>query len=118
MMLDLAKKVQENDALRNQLENGLTADFVDNGFEQLLEEFVSRYGDFSCSLGLEDHCRFELKTLVAMILEMASHPLQTVQRIKPNIDFLEKKYFQSFSKRKKKTGRRYSGVGSSQLPSA
>ena len=101
MILDLAKKVQENDALRIQLENDSTEDFVDNGFALLLEEFVSRYGDFSCSLGLEDHCRFELKTLVAMILEMASHPLQTVQGIKPNIEFLEKKYFQGFSKEKR-----------------
>lgn len=101
MILDLAKKVQENDALRIQLENDSTEDFVDNGFALLLEEFVSRYGDFSCSLGLEDHCRFELKTLVAMILEMASHPLQTVQGIKSNIEFLEKNYFQGFSKEKR-----------------
>ena len=61
MMLDLAKKVRENDALRIQLENDSTEDFVDNGFALLLDEFVSRYGDFSCSLGLEDHCRFECR---------------------------------------------------------
>jgi pyruvate,water dikinase len=101
MMLDLAKKVRENDALRIQLENDSTDDFVDNGFALLLEKFVSRYGDFSCSLGLEDHCRFELKTLVAMILEMASHPLQTAQDFKPDIEFLEKKYFQGFSQEKR-----------------
>lgn len=102
MMEQLAEKIRGNGVLHQQLESGVTSDFVDSGFVEQLAEFVSRYGDFSCSLGLDDHCRFELKTLMAVLLEMASHPFQAAQHERQDLDTLMNNYFQSFSKEKRK----------------
>ncbi len=102
MMEQLAEEIRGNSLLRNQLEQGVTSDFVDNDFAEQLAEFVGRYGDFSCSLGLDDHCRFELTTLIAVLLEMASHPSPGGQPIQQNLDHLLERYFQSLSSTERK----------------
>ena len=102
MMGNLAEKIRGNNMLREQLVNGVTSDFLDSDFKELLTEFVDRYGYFSCSLGLDDHCRFELKTLIAVILETASHPFQAVQRTRLDLDMLLYRYYQSFAGEKRK----------------
>ncbi|MGW8161590.1 MAG: PEP/pyruvate-binding domain-containing protein [Desulfobulbales bacterium] len=96
MMNDLAALVRNNKALRNQLKRGITTDLIDADFEQRLGKFMSRYGDLSCSLGLVDHCRFELETLLAVVLEAASHPPVEGKERTDGRKSLEENFFNRF----------------------
>jgi pyruvate,water dikinase len=96
ILQDLATKVRLNEELRRQLEKGIAFELVDREFARLLADFTERYGDLSCSLGLEDQCRSELKTLIAVILETADNPPSAMQPQKQDQNMLVEGYLQSF----------------------
>ncbi|MDH3330575.1 MAG: PEP-utilizing enzyme, partial [Desulfobulbaceae bacterium] len=111
MMEDLADGIRNNPVLRNQLEKGVFSDFADDDFQQLFNEFIGRYGDFSCSLGLEDHCRSDLKTLMAVLLETASHPSVAGRQKKLDRNILGENYLHCFPEEKLQEAREILELG-------
>lgn len=101
MILEMVERVRANPALRNQIAEGNMTDFVDMEFQELLNSFVRRYGELSCSLGMEDHCRADLRTLLAVILETAVHPAKKGIHKKVDRDQLANRYLQSFPEEKR-----------------
>lgn len=101
MIFEMAEKVRNSPALRRQVEKRDGSDFNDEEFRKMLNSFVRRYGDFSCSLGLEEQCRSDLRTLLAVILETAKLPAGKVTHKKANRDLLVDKYLQSFPQEKR-----------------
>ncbi|MDH3328221.1 MAG: PEP-utilizing enzyme [Desulfobulbaceae bacterium] len=111
MMQGLADRIRNNPGLRNQLEKGVFSDFADDGFQQLFNEFIGQYGDFSCSLGLEDHCRSDLKTLMAVLLETASHPSVAGRQKKLDRNILGENYLHCFPEEKLQEAREILELG-------
>ncbi len=92
----LADRVRQDSKLRGQLAKGATEGFVDHEFAGMLKSFIERYGDLSCSLGLADNCRGQIKTLLAVIVETAANPPAIKQRSKRASDLLVENYLNRF----------------------
>lgn len=46
----------------------------DEGFGRMLDEFIKKFGDLSCSIGEEIQCAQGREGIVRLLLEMAGHP--------------------------------------------
>lgn len=101
MIQAMAELVRNNQSLREQLLTGRTTDFADDEFRQLFAAFIERYGDLSCALGLEDHCRAGQQTLIAVILETAAHERVSKRSTGRESSMLVEQYFQAFPEGKR-----------------
>lgn len=93
---ELADKVRDNGDLRRQLEDGADGGFGDHEFVLMFNDFISRYGDLSCSLGLDDYCRNQTGTLLSVIVEIADVSPGYRGENKPDSDALLENYLRSF----------------------
>lgn len=111
MLESMAGRVRNNQLLRSQLEKQVSADFVDEDFRRLFDEFIGRFGDFSCAVGLEGHCRADLQILVALILEIAAHPPDAGRPVREDRAVLVGKYLNSFPAEKRDEAREILEMG-------
>lgn len=96
-LYDMAELVRRNPDLAQQLEQGAVSDFIDDDFQQSFNEFVQMYGDLSCTVGLEGHCRSDVQTLLAVILATASLDSKLKrEREKSDQEQFVEKYLHSF----------------------
>ena len=96
MLMNLADMIRNNPGLMEKLQQNDSSD-LDSEFESLVNEFVDKFGDLSCSVTGGKNCVLGTGPLYRLLLEMANHPTQIVSRQKNDrLDHLFRKYLNGF----------------------
>jgi pyruvate,water dikinase len=96
MLMKLADMIRNNPGLMEKLKHNDNSG-LDSQFESLVNEFVDKFGDLSCSVTGGKNCVLGTGPLYRLLLEMAKHPTMTADRQKDDrIDRLYQKYLDGF----------------------
>ena len=91
---EMASVVREDRSLALSLKE-LKSD-EDEGFGRMLDEFIKKFGDLSCSIGEEIQCSQGREGIVRLLLEMAAHP-PAKQKIEPRrVEYLTPGFLDRF----------------------
>jgi pyruvate,water dikinase len=91
----MAAHVRADPALAEMLcERNLVA--IDEGFLELMEGFVTRFGDLSCAITGGSQCQQAPDALIRIVLEMAAHPPAAVRLTSGDVESLRDEYLARF----------------------
>jgi len=91
----MAGMVRRDQALKTRLESG-RGPGLDHPFTEVLNRFVDRFGDLSCSTGSGSECQYGEAGLVQVILEFAKRPGDAGTLVKPSVAGLKAAFLDRF----------------------
>jgi len=96
MLMELAGIIRSDQHLAEKLSQGDDSD-LDNKFRSMIDEFIDKFGDLSCSVTGGKNCVLGTGPLYSLLLEMARHPAPAGGDQKSDrINSLKQKYLNSF----------------------
>jgi pyruvate,water dikinase len=95
MLEELATRLRNDASLCQRLQSGDSSS-IDAEFQGLLDAFITRYGDLSCSVTGASQCRQGPEAIIGVVLEMAAHPPAPVRHETSNVDTLRRKFLEHF----------------------
>jgi pyruvate,water dikinase len=69
---------------------------IDEGFLELMDDFVQRFGDLSCAITGGSRCREAPDALIKILLEMAAHPPTGTRLTARDVEVLRGEYLAQF----------------------
>jgi len=91
---EMASMVREDRSLALSLKEFKTNE--DEGFGRMLDEFIRKFGDLSCSIGEEIQCSQGREGIFRLLLEMAAHP-PAKQKMEPRrVEYLTASFLDRF----------------------
>lgn len=73
LLEELAEMIRSDADLRNRLESDL-APGPDHPFTRLLDTFIARFGDLSCTTGSGSECQYGAPAVIRLLMEFARRP--------------------------------------------
>lgn len=73
----------------------------DHPFSIRLDQFISEFGDLSCTTGSGNECQYGETGLIRLLLEYAKHPPKPIKTSGPDRQILQAGFMQCFSSEKK-----------------
>jgi pyruvate,water dikinase len=96
MLMELAGIIRRDQHLAEKLSQGDDSD-LDNKFRSMIDEFIDKFGDLSCSVTGGKNCVLGTGPLYSLLLEMARHPAPAGGGQKSDrITSLKQNYLNSF----------------------
>ena len=91
----LARMIRHDPSLKSQLADDILPE-PGHLFRDQLDEFVSRFGDLSCSTGSGSECQYGETAMIRLLLEFSSRPAKAPKQSSADARVLRQAYFQSF----------------------